>query len=407
MRTSSDRILTSHAGSLPRPDALIEANRAREAGEAAAGPRFQEILRQAVTDVVRHQQALGVDVPGDGEFGKSVGSRVNYAAWWNYAFQRLGGLDLGGPSLDHMTPRPARPGEIVLTNAASRRDRVRFAGAYADPVSGVFMGPRPRTGPICVGPLTYTGQPAIQADIANFKSALAASGVEEGFMTAVAPGSAYRIPNSYYERDEDFLYACAEAMREEYKAILDAGLVLQLDDPATATGWDMIDPEPDVEDYTKFVMVRVEALNHALRGLPKDRIRFHLCWGSWHGPHTTDIPMRDIVEVMLAVNAGAYSFEAGNVRHEHEWKVWQDVKLPDGKIILPGVVSHATNVVEHPELVADRILRFANLVGRERVIASTDCGLGGRVHPDIAWAKLEALAQGAALASRQLWRGGS
>ena len=407
MRTSSDRILTSHAGSLPRPDALIEANRAREAGEAAAGPRFQEILRQAVTDVVRHQQALGVDVPGDGEFGKSVGSRVNYGAWWNYAFQRLGGLELGGPSLDHMTPRPARPGEIVLTNAASRRDRVRFAGAYADPVSGVFMGPRPRTGPICVGPLTYTGQTAIQADIANFKSALAASGVEEGFMTAVAPGSAYRIPNSYYERDEDFLYACAEAMREEYKAILDAGLVLQLDDPATATGWDMIDPEPDVQDYRKFVMVRVEALNHALRGLPKDRIRFHLCWGSWHGPHTTDIPMRDIVEVMLAVNAGAYSFEAGNVRHEHEWKVWQDAKLPDGKIILPGVVSHATNVVEHPELVADRILRFANLVGRERVIASTDCGLGGRVHPDIAWAKLEALAQGAALASRQLWRGGS
>ena len=264
----------------------------------------------------------------------------------------------------------------------------------------------PTTGPVCVGPLTYTGHDAIKADIANFKAALQAAGIEEGFMTAVAPGSAYRIPNNYYKSDEEFLYACAEAMREEYKAILDAGLVLQLDDPATATGWDMIDPEPSVEDYKKFTMVRVEALNHALRGLPQERIRFHLCWGSWHGPHTTDIPMRDIVEVMLAVNAGAYSFEAGNVRHEHEWRVWQDVKLPDGKIILPGVVSHATNVVEHPELVADRILRFANLVGRERVIASTDCGLGGRVHPDIAWAKLEALAQGAALASRQLWGGG-
>jgi 5-methyltetrahydropteroyltriglutamate--homocysteine methyltransferase len=223
-------------------------------------------------------------------------------------------------------------------------------------------------------------------------------------MTAVAPGSAYRIPNTYYERDEDFLYACAEAMREEYKAILDAGLILQLDDPATATSWDMIDPEPELADYRKFIMVRVDALNHALRGLPQERIRFHLCWGSWHGPHTTDIPMRDIVEIMLAVNAGAYSFEAGNVRHEHEWKVWQDVRLPDEKIILPGVVSHATNVVEHPELVAERILRFTNLVGRERVIGSTDCGLGGRVHPDIAWAKLDALAQGAALASRQLWR---
>jgi 5-methyltetrahydropteroyltriglutamate--homocysteine methyltransferase len=295
----------------------------------------------------------------------------------------------------------------VLTSAARRRDRIRFAAAYADPASGVYMGPRPTTGPVCVGPLTYIGRDAIEADIANFKAALQAAGIEEGFMTAVAPGSAYRIPNNYYKSDEEFLYACAEALREEYKAIIDAGLVLQLDDPATATGWDMIDPEPKVEDYRKFTMVRVEALNHALRGLPRERIRFHLCWGSWHGPHTTDIPLRDIVEVMLAVNAGAYSFEAGNVRHEHEWRVWEDVKLPDGKLILPGVVSHATNVVEHPELVADRILRLAVLVGRERVIASTDCGLGGRVHPDIAWAKLEALVEGAELATRQLWGGRS
>ena len=403
MRTSSDRILTTHVGSLPRPDDLIEATRAREAGEAIVEQTFQQTLRRAVGDVVRHQKELGIDVSGDGEFGKSVGHRVNYGAWWNYVFQRLGGLELGGPSLDHMTPRSARPGEIVLTNAAHRRDRLRFAAAYADPVSGVFMGPRPTTGPVCVGPLSYTGHEAIRADIANFQAGLKSAGLEEGFMTAVAPGSAYRIPNTYYKSDEEFLYACAEAMREEYKAILDAGLVLQLDDPATATGWDMIDPEPSVEAYKQFTMVRVEALNHALRGLPQERIRFHLCWGSWHGPHTTDIPMREIVDVMLAVNAGAYSFEAGNVRHEHEWKVWQDVKLPDGKLILPGVVSHATNVVEHPELVADRILRFANLVGRERVIASTDCGLGGRVHPDIAWAKLEVLAQGAARASRQLW----
>ena len=223
-------------------------------------------------------------------------------------------------------------------------------------------------------------------------------------MTAIAPASASRIGNAYYKTEEELLYACAEAMREEYEAILDAGLVLQLDDPAIAENWDQINPEPSVEEYKKFTMVRVEALNHAIRGLPQDRIRFHLCWGSWHGPHTTDIPMRDIIEVMLAINAQAYSFEAGNVRHEHEWKVWQDVKLPEGKLILPGVVSHATNVVEHPELVADRIVRFANLVGRERVIASTDCGLGGRIHPQIAWAKLETLAQGAALATRQLWR---
>ena len=240
--------------------------------------------------------------------------------------------------------------------------------------------------------------------IARFKAALEAAGVEEGFMTAVAPGSASRIGNSYYKTEEELLYACADAMREEYKAILDAGLVLQLDDPCIAENWDQINPAPTAEEYQKFTMVRVEALNHALRGLPQDRIRFHLCWGSWHGPHVTDIPMRDIVDVMLKINVQAYSFEAGNVRHEHEWKVWRDVKLPDDKLILPGVVSHATNVVEHPELVAERIIRFANLVGRERVIASTDCGLGGRIHPQIAWAKLEALAQGAALATRQLWR---
>jgi len=180
-------------------------------------------------------------------------------------------------------------------------------------------------------------------------------------------------------------------------------LNLQLDDPATAENWDMVNPEPTVEEYQKFSMVRVEALNHAIKGLPQDRIRFHLCWGSWHGPHMTDIPMRDIVDVMLAINASAYSFEAGNVRHEHEWKVWQDVKLPDDKLMLPGIVSHATNVVEHPELVCERIMRFANVVGKERVVASTDCGLGGRIHPQIAWAKLEALARGAALASKQLW----
>jgi len=223
-------------------------------------------------------------------------------------------------------------------------------------------------------------------------------------MTSVAPASCSRIGNTYYRTEEEFLYACAEAMREEYRAIVDAGLVLQLDDPAIAENWDQINPQPTVEEYQKFTMLRVEALNHAIRGLPKDRVRFHLCWGSWHGPHVTDIPMRDIVEIMLKIDCGAYSFEAGNVRHEHEWKVWRDVKLPDDKLILPGVVSHATNVVEHPELVADRITRFADLVGRERVIASTDCGLGGRIHPDIAWAKLETLAQGAALATKQLWR---
>ncbi|MGH7053625.1 MAG: cobalamin-independent methionine synthase II family protein [Stellaceae bacterium] len=400
MRGGGERILTTHAGSLPRPDSLIAANRTRAAGEG--GDRvLEETLRAAVADVVRRQRAIGIDVPGDGEFGKAMAERVNYGAWWRYSWRRLGGLDPNGPSLYEMAARRSRPGAVVLTSFRDRRDRTRFAAAYADPDSGITTGPRPAA-PICIAPIHYAGHDALRVDIANFKASLAAAGVEEGFMTAVAPGSAARIGNAYYRTDEELIYACAEAMREEYKAIVEAGLILQLDDPALAENWDMINPEPTVEDYRKFTMIRVEALNYAIRGLPKDRIRFHLCWGSWHGPHTTDIAFRDIVEPMLAIDADAYSFEAGNVRHEHEWRVWQEVRLPDHKRILPGVVSHATNVVEHPELVADRLLRFAGLVGPGRIVASTDCGLGGRVHPEIAWAKLEALAQGALLASRRL-----
>jgi 5-methyltetrahydropteroyltriglutamate--homocysteine methyltransferase len=401
MEMSSHRILTSHAGSLPRPDHLIEANNARESGKTTDEAAFQGILASAVADVVGKQRDVGIDVPGDGEFGKSMGHKVNYRAWWSYCFSRLGGLDLAGPNLYDAAPRRARAGAVVLTSFADRRDRTRFFQVYKDEVT---TGPGMTHWPVCSGPVFYRGQQAIKADIARFKAALKAGGVEEGFMTSVAPASAARFKNVYYNTDEEFMLAVGEAMREEYEAIVNAGLLLQLDDPAIAENWDMVNPEPAVEDYKKFSMVRIEALNHAIRGLPQDRIRFHLCWGSWHGPHTTDIPMRDIVDVMLAVDCQAYSFEAGNVRHEHEWNVWRDVKLPDGKLILPGVVSHATNVVEHPELVAQRIVRFAEAVGRERVIASTDCGLGGRVHPMIAWAKLEALAQGAALASRELWR---
>jgi 5-methyltetrahydropteroyltriglutamate--homocysteine methyltransferase len=400
MRMSRDHILTSQAGSLPRPDDLIEANNARESGKTTDEGAFQKTLQAAVVDVVRRQKEIGIDVPGDGEFGKSMGHKVNYRAWWSYCFNRLGGLDLTGPGLYEGPPKRARPGEVVLTSFADRRDRNKFLAVYKEEVT---TGPGMAKWPVCVGPVAYKGQEAIKSDIAHFKAALKASGVEEGFMTSVAPASAARFANVHYKTDVEFMFAVGEAMREEYKAIIDAGLILQLDDPAIAENWDMINPEPPVEGYKKFSMVRIEALNHALRGLPEDRIRFHLCWGSWHGPHTTDIPMRDIVDVMLAVKCQAYSFEAGNVRHEHEWTVWEDVTLPDGKIILPGVVSHATNVVEHPELVAQRILRFTKSVGRERVIAATDCGLGGRVHPMIAWAKLEALAQGASLASRQLW----
>jgi 5-methyltetrahydropteroyltriglutamate--homocysteine methyltransferase len=404
MMGSRSRILTTQAGSLPRPDDLIELNRARQAGESTDERAYQTRLGAAVVEVVRRQHAVGIDVPGDGEYGKAMGQRVNYGAWWSYSFQRLGGLELG-MELYRIPARRSEPGRVRLTSFSDRRDRALFSAAYADPDSGVSTnrgGPGMRL-PVCRGPLVYTGQEAIQADIAHMKAALAAAGVAEGFMTSIAPGSASRIGNEHYQTEEELIFACAEAMRDEYRAILDAGLVLQLDDPAMAENWDMINPEPSVEDYRKLAMVRVEALNHALRGFPRDRIRFHLCWGSWHGPHVTDIPLRDIVDVMLAVNCRAYSFEAGNVRHEHEWKVWREVKLPPDRILIPGVVSHATNVVEHPELVADRIVRFAQVVGRERVIAGTDCGLGGRVHPDIAWAKLAALAEGAALASRQLY----
>jgi 5-methyltetrahydropteroyltriglutamate--homocysteine methyltransferase len=403
MRTSDTRILTSHAGSLPRPDELIEEYRTQSTG-GAAGAGFAAKLRAAVGDVVRHQKDAGIDIPNDGEFGKSMGHRVNYGAWWSYSFQRLKGLELAADATElDMAPRQSAPGEVLLTSMAERRDRVRFRAAYSDPEGGVSMGPVIMRRPICVGPVTYVGHEAIKTDIANFKAGLAAAGVSEGFMTSVAPGSAARLRNVHYKSDEEFIFATADAMREEYKAIIDAGLILQLDDPSIAENWDQVTPAPAVEDYRKFSMIRVNALNHAIRGLPSDRIRFHLCWGSWHGPHTTDIPMRDIIAVMLAINTQAYSFEAANVRHEHEYAVWQDVKLPNGKIIIPGIVSHATNVVEHPQLVAERIMRFARIVGRERVIAATDCGLGGRVHPQIAWAKLEALSEGAAIASKALW----
>ena len=405
MKRSGDRVLTTHAGSLPRPDDLIELNRQRQDGEPVDEATYQQRLAAAVADVVRRQQQSGVDVPGDGEFGKAMGQKVNYGAWWSYSFQRLGGVKLG-TELYRVPPRRSTHDHVQLTSFGDRRDRALFAAAYADPESGVSTnrgGPGMKL-PVCVDKLTYTGHDAIAADIAHFKAGLAAAGIEEGFMTSIAPGSCSRIGNEYYKTEEELIYACADAMREEYRAIIEAGLILQLDDPSIAENWDMINPAPSAEAYRRFSMVRVEALNHALRGLPMDRVRFHLCWGSWHGPHVTDIPMRDIVEVMLAVNAQAYSFEAGNVRHEHEWKVWQEVKLPPDRVLIPGVVSHATNVVEHPELVADRVERFANLVGRANVIAGTDCGLGGRVHPDIAWAKLQTLAEGAALATRKLWR---
>jgi len=391
MKRSDRRVLTTHAGSLPRTDRLLEVNRAKVAGEAYDTKLYAERLSDSVAEICRTQETLGVDVMNDGEFGKASGGAIDYGAWQSYAWGRLSGWE----------PGPPRASPALST----RRDRAKFAEFYRELDGTGFrsssaINPRP---PVVVGPVRYVGQDAVKADIANFKAGLAKVKAEEGFITSVAPGSFGRRQNSYYKTDEEYLYALAEALREEYAAIVEAGFVLQLDDPGLPDNWDMANPEPDLGAYKKFAMVRIEALNHALRGLPEDRIRYHICWGSWHGPHTTDIPLASIVDVMLKVRAGAYSVEAGNVRHEHEWRVWKDTKLPDGKILIPGVVSHATNVVEHPDLVADRIVRFAEMVGRENVIAGTDCGLGGRIHAQLAWAKLEALAEGARLASRRLW----
>jgi len=262
---------------------------------------------------------------------------------------------------------------------------------------------------VCTGPITYQGQAAVQSDIATFKAALAGVNPAEAFIPAVAPGTIeLQRRNTYYPTDEAYLFAIAEAMREEYRAIVDAGFVLQLDDPRVVTQYGMPDPAPSIAAYRKFAELRVEAINHALAGIPSDRVRYHLCWGSWHGPHVTDVPLKDIVDIVLRVRADAYSVEAANPRHEHEWQVWEDVKLPDGKILIPGVVAHTTNLVEHPELIAWRITTYARLVGRENVIAGTDCGFSQgaftpRVHHSIMWAKLQALAEGAALATKQLW----
>jgi 5-methyltetrahydropteroyltriglutamate--homocysteine methyltransferase len=376
MRRGWDRIITTHVGSLSRPAELLTLNKAR-AGGGADVAAYATGLAAAVTDVVNKQRDIGIDIPNDGEFGKPMSATYDYGAWWNYAFERLDGF-AAPDSIPESEHKKSTVAELSLTSFAGRRDWQKFNEFYQDPMSGLAgSAPVRRTRrPVCIGPIRYKGHAQTQADIANLKRAMAAAGIEEGFMTSVAPASFARGEDLHYKSEEEFVVATAEAMREEYRAIVDAGLVLQIDDPSLPDNWDMIDPEPPLEEFKKFCRMRIDALNHALSGLPEDRIRYHICWGSWHGPHTTDIPLADIIDLVLAVRAQAYSVEAGNVRHEHEWRVWKEVKLPENKILIPGVVSHATNVVEHPRLVADRIMRFAQIVGRENVIASTDCGRG-------------------------------
>lgn len=389
-------IRTTHVGSLPRPKELLDANARRsEIGEDA----FARILQDSVGEVVRRQHAIGIDVVNDGEYGHIMTESVDYGAWWFYSFSRFGGLELTTDQRFDMAP-PAPGGTIELAPFSRRRDWERFADAYSDPDSGIHTARKKATAfPTIVAPLTYIGHDAVQRDIDGLKKALADNQIDpsSAFLAALSPGSAARISNAYYNSDVEVVEACAEVLHEEYKAITDAGLTVQIDDPSIAEAWDQVNPEPALEDYRDFIQVRIDAVNKALEGIPADQVRFHVCWGSWHGPHTTDIPLKDIVDKVLQVNARGISFEAANARHEHEWTLWHDIDVPEDKVLIPGVVGHSTNVVEHPELVAQRIRHFVDAVGPDRVIASTDCGLGGRVYPSIAWAKLESLATGARL----------
>ena len=400
MLNSSDRIITTHAGSLPRPDELSPMVAARARGADYDKAALDRLLVQGVDEVVRMQIECGIDSVNDGEL-----SKTNFT---NYVRERLGGMQV----------RPLKPGESVDAMNISARDIKDFPEYYAEhdffgrPIQvagpdaiqsgGVQSGQSNYT--FVVEPLSYVGQEYVQEDIRNFKAAIAKHNPKEGFLPANSPGTIeHWLRDDYYHDTERFLYAIADAMHDEYKAITDAGLVLQIDDPDLPDGWQMF-PEMSVADYNKYAMLRVVALNHALRDCPEDQVRLHVCWGSGHGPHVHDIPLKDLVNVIFAVKAGSYSIEASNARHEWEWTVFEDFKLPAGKTLVPGVVGHHSHFVEHPELVAQRLIRYANLVGRENVIAGTDCGLGGRVaHPKIAWAKFRALSEGAAIASRKLW----
>ena len=390
---------TTHVGSLPRTPEHLQPIPSWHTGQITE-QQFQEILERASAEVVTKQREIGIDIVNEGEYGHQTSGAVDYGAWWNYSFSRLGGLTQTNEDrwADSSVIR-SEPGKIRLTTFTDRRDRNLFREAYEDPDSGV-LGKRNSVGnPVITAPLTYTGADAARRDVNMLLKGLQANGVDasSGFMAALSPGSCARIKNQYYRSDEEVVWACADAMRQEYKIITDAGLTVQIDDPSIAESWDQINPEPSLEDYKKFIGVRIEALNWALKDIPTELTRFHVCWGSWHGPHTTDIPFADIVEDVLRVDARGYSFEASSPRHAHEWRIWYEYQLPADKVLIPGVVCHSTNVVEHPQLVADRLSRYVAAVGPERVIASTDCGLGGRLHSSIAWAKLQSLVAGAKL----------
>jgi 5-methyltetrahydropteroyltriglutamate--homocysteine methyltransferase len=395
MQRSTNRIRTSHVGRLPPPKGW-EDMPAQLANAAITDPtRIASEVVPAVAATVKRQVEIGIDCVGDGEFW-TARTLSHYTAHFS-------GLEA----------RPVAPDEPPTTRH-STRERDEFPDFYAacDSAGTLFLVPGEKPTPpitervVARGPITSKGPAAIQRQIDTFKAAIENSGaaVEEAFIPVLAPGWLdHFIFNEYYKTEEEFLFALADAIGAEYRAVVAAGFVLQIDDPGLPDWWDMLKPEPSVEEYRKVARLRIDAVNHALAGIPEDKVRYHLCWGSWHGPHTHDLPLEHIIDLILMVKAQTYSFEAANVRHEHEWRVWEAARLPDGKILMPGVVSHATNLVEHPQLVADRILRFARIAGRENVVAGTDCGLGGRVHADLVWAKLRTLVEGARLASQRMW----
>jgi 5-methyltetrahydropteroyltriglutamate--homocysteine methyltransferase len=404
-----DRILTTHTGSLIRPPELLAILAAKESGQPYDEDAYEETLRAAVTDTVRRQAEAGIDIVTDGEMGKTN--------WIVYLYARLRGLEFrsvpveGGSVLPPSRDRQAFPGFYAQHDAEFEKAARESLGAIDDEEADPDADAEPEGRVwVCTGPLEYDPT-ALQTDIAHLKAALEGQDVVDAFLPVVAPASAYWLQNEHYATDEEFVYALADALHEEYKAVIDAGLFLQVDDAVLMHEADSImSLGGSWEDYRTWAELRVDALNHALRGLPEERIRYHVCWGSWHGPHVYDPPLADVVDLILRVNAGYYAMEQANARHEHEWRVWQDVKLPDGKKLIPGVVTHHTNVVEHPELVAERLVRLANVVGRDNVLGGTDCGFAQgsfiqRVHPEIQWAKLAALAEGAAIASRELWGG--
>ncbi len=402
--TMTNKILTTHVGSLPRTQALLEANKRRTAGTIAED-EFNQIIAESVDQVVKKQKEIGIDQVNDGEYGHVTSGAVDYGAWWNYSFYRLGGLEMTDE--DRWAKSEAirsTPGNIKLTSFPDRRDRQKFRAAYEDPDSGVLGRRNKVANPVFADKVTYIGQDQVNRDVKLLTEALEKYDIKQGFMAAISPGAAARLEDRYYHDEEALLNDVADALHEEYKAITDAGLIVQLDAPDLAEAWDQINPEPSLKDFQAWMQKRVDAANRALEGIDPSLVRLHICWGSWHGPHTTDIPFEDIVDQCLQIKAESFSFEASSPRHGHEWRVWEkEGRLKAGQKIVPGFVSHSTNAVEHPQLIADRIERFAKLVGPENVIASTDCGLGGRLHEQIAWAKLEALVEGAAIASKHLF----